>query len=332
GVLRYGTNPITAVVDRSIAGKKVRDVLAFQSDVPIVASVKEAFDLGADAMLLGCAYVGGQLPAHWRADIFEALELRLDVINGLHDFLQEDPEFVSAARKTGTKLTDLRMPPPGSPVAAALARDLDAFSVLTVGSDCSVGKMTASLELWKEASRRGIKSKFLATGQTGIAIAGAGVPVDRVIGDFMAGAIERMLLENAAGQEMLFVEGQGSLVHPGYSGVTLSLLHGCAPASMILCHKAGHTQIGEGGSPIPPIPTLISIYETMASFIRPAKVAGLALNTRTLPEREAREEVQALADLTGLPCTDPVRFGAGNLVDALVEAKSKTRSKSTTVL
>ncbi len=329
GVLRFGPNPITAVVDRTIAGKKIRDVLALDSDVPIVPTVKEAFLLGADAMLLGCAYVGGQMPAHWRADIIEALEMRLDVINGLHDFLNEDPEFVDIAKRTGAKLIDLRNPPPGSPVSSGLARDVDAFTVLTVGSDCSVGKMTASLELWKEASKRGITSKFLATGQTGIAIAGYGVPVDRVIGDFMGGAIERLVLENAPGQDMLFVEGQGSLVHPGYSGVTLSLLHGCAPASMILCHKAAHRFIGEGNFQIPPIPTLISIYETMASFVRPAKVAGLSLNTRGLSEREARDEIRALSELTNLPCSDPVRFGAAVLVDALEQARAKSKTKST---
>ena len=321
GVLRYGLNPITAVIDRRHSGKTAGEVMGISSNAPVVDSVEAAHKLGADAMLLGCAYVGGRIPTLWRQDILKALELGLDVINGLHDMLEEDEEFRSAAAASGAQLIDLRKPPEDSPIASARVKKVSPFVVLTVGSDCSVGKMTVALELTHEALDRGIKARFLATGQTGIAIAGQGVPVDRVIGDFMAGAVEQLVLDNADGQEMLFVEGQGSLVHPGYSGVTLSILHGCAPEAMILCHKAGHETIGDGGHPIPDMETLIRLFESMASVIRPAKIVGVALNTRGLDDEEARRAVESLERETGLPCEDPVRHGAVRLVDALVNAR-----------
>ncbi len=327
GVIRYGPSPIAAVVDRQQAGKKASDICGAGENIPIVATVEEAHKLGGEAMLLGCAFIGGRMPEAWREDILKALSLGMDVINGLHDFLTNNEEFVAEAKKHNCKLIDLRKPPDNLPIAHGRGRKVDALTVLAVGTDCSVGKMTLALELDKLAKKRGYKSGFVATGQTGIMIAGSGIAIDRVIGDFMAGAIEELVLEAAPGLDMLFVEGQGSIYHPGYSGVTMSLMHGTAPEAMILCHKAGLTSINsEGEFPIPDLNDAIKMYEAVAGMIRPAKIVGICVNTFGLGESEARSLVDGYAKHTGLPATDPVRYGVENLVDALeVVYKSKPR-------
>lgn len=325
GVIRFGKSPIVAVVDRQHAGKTAKDVCGAGENIPIVATIEEAFELGGEAMLLGCAFVGGRMPDVWREDILKALDMKLDVINGLHDFLVDNAEFVAAAKRNGTQLIDLRKPPDNMPIANGRARDLNTLTMLAVGSDISIGKMTLAIELDRSAKKRGYKSGFVATGQTGIMIAGSGVPLDRVIGDFMAGVIEELVLEAAPGLDMLFVEGQGSIYHPGYSGVTLSLVHGTAPEVMIFCHKAGRTSTeNKGEFPFPDLNEMIRMYEAVAAIVRPAKVIGVCINTYGLEEGEARKVIDEAARHTGLPATDPVRYGVENLMDAM-EAVYKSR-------
>jgi uncharacterized NAD-dependent epimerase/dehydratase family protein len=194
--------------------------------------------------------------------------------------------------------------------------------VLTVGSDCAIGKMTVSCELDLEARLRGLRSVFVPTGQTGIAIAGWGIAVDAVVSDFLAGAAERLVVEGwRRGGELLWVEGQGSIIHPVYSGVTLGLMHGSAPHLYVLCHEAGRTHVeGAGGGPHPllPLAELVELHERLSLPVRPASVACVALNTRALDEAEARAAIAAAEDETGLPADDPVRFGAGRLLDAVL--------------
>jgi uncharacterized NAD-dependent epimerase/dehydratase family protein len=331
GVIRFGPSQVVAVVDRQQAGKTAKEVCGAGENIPIVATVEEAAKLGGDAMLLGCAFIGGRMPEVWREDILKALNLGIDVINGLHDFLINDEEFVAVAKKNGRKLIDLRKPPDNLPIANGRGRKVDALTVLAVGSDCSVGKMTVAIELDRLSEKRGYKSGFVATGQTGIMIAGNGIAIDRVIGDFMAGAIEELVLEAAPGLDMLFVEGQGSIYHPGYSGVTMSLIHGTAPEAMILCHKAGLTSINnEGEFPIPDLNELIRMYEQVAGMIRPAKIVGVCINTYGLEESEARKLVDECAKHTGLPATDPVRYGVDNLLDALEVVYKARKSAAAT--
>jgi uncharacterized NAD-dependent epimerase/dehydratase family protein len=203
----------------------------------------------------------------------------------------------------------------------------DATVVLTVGSDCAIGKMTVSLELDLEARRRGRTSVFVPTGQTGIAIAGWGISVDAVVADFIAGAAERLLVEGSARaggtpDQVLWVEGQGSLLHPVYSGVTLGLYHGSVPHTLVLCHQAGHTEIegaGGGPHPIPPLRELVELHERISLPARKAKVVCIAVNTAAIAsDDDARVAIAAVADETGLPADDPVRFGAQHLLDALL--------------
>ncbi len=323
GVLRYGKNPVVAVIDSTKSGKTVEELTGIKCDVPILSSVSESLKFKPNAMLLGCAWEGGALPDRWRQDILTAINAKLDVINGLHHMLTEDAEFSSAAAKRGARLLDVRRSPDNLPVARARALTSQAHIVLTVGSDCSVGKMTVSLELLKVADKRGKKAEFVATGQTGIMIAGDGIAIDRVIGDFMAGATEKMVLKAGANADYVFVEGQGSIVHPGYSGVTLALLHGSCPQSMILVHNPSRLKVKDNEFPITSYERLIELYENIASAMRPAKVVGIALNTRAMSETEALDAIRKAEQETGLPATDAVRFGADKLYDAVVSYQAK---------
>jgi uncharacterized NAD-dependent epimerase/dehydratase family protein len=274
GVIRYGKNPVLGVIDRNMVGKKVGDVMDAGGNIPFVADIKEAALLSPDALLLGTAPRGGQLPAEWREDLIYALSHGMDIINGLHQPLGMDTELKELACRKGCLIWDVREPPPISSVGSGLAAEIKAQIVLTVGSDCAVGKMTAALEIEREASKRGRKALFLATGQTGIMIAGFGMPIDRVIGDFMSGAMEKLILEHAADNDLLLIEGQGSLLHPGYSGVTLSLMHGAMPTEMILCHEMGRRFIRDSNIEIPPLKEVIRIYEEMCLPPRKARVVG----------------------------------------------------------
>jgi uncharacterized NAD-dependent epimerase/dehydratase family protein len=237
----------------------------------------------------------------------------------MHEFLADDEEFVGLARERGVVLRDLRRPPDDLSVSTGANLEHDATVVLTVGSDCAIGKKTVAVELDREARRRGLRSVFVPTGQTGIMIAGWGIAVDAVVSDFLAGAAERLVVEGAGRGDLLFVEGQGSLVHPQFSGVTLGLYHGSAPHALVLCHMAGETEIeGAPGHAIPPLTELVELHERLALPARPARVAAVALNTRRLEEDEARRAVEAAEEETGLVADDPVRFGPGRLLDAVL--------------
>jgi uncharacterized NAD-dependent epimerase/dehydratase family protein len=328
GILRYGDNPIVAVIDSTAVGRSVRDLVGIDSAAPIVACLEDCKQFAPDALVLGTAKSGGQLPESWRKDILKALDMGLDVVSGLHDFLSDDPEINAAAKRAGKRLLDVRRSPEDLPIAFGLARDLDAFVLLTVGTDASIGKMTTTLELCKEVEKRGRAVKFIATGQTGIMVAGGeGIAIDRVIGDFMAGASEQMVVDGAREYDMIFVEGQGALAHPGFSGVTLALLHGSCPDAMILCHNASRVGInGRADFPLQSLKKTIEFHETMAGLVHPSKVVGIAINTVGTSEAEACKQIAACEEETGLPCNDTVRFGCSNLVDAILAFKESMYS------
>jgi uncharacterized NAD-dependent epimerase/dehydratase family protein len=335
GVIRYGEWPITAVIDASRAGQTVRQVTGLPCDAPIVSSLTEALSTQPKALLIGTAPAGGILPEAWREIIAQAIRQGLHIINGLHFFLTEEPDLVTLAQQHGVKLWDVRDPEAYGRhrfqvINYQQPRPKNLRVITMVGSDCAVGKMHTALELYAHSRECGQSSRFLATGQTGILIAGRGVPLDRVIGDFMAGAIEVCLQEEIESlpthtneNHWVFVEGQGSLLHPAYSGVTLSLMHGSNPDAMILCHKAEQTHIRNYPQvKIPPMRELIAQYEQAAAWVRqtgeaPASVAGIAVNSSALSEPEAQRYLNRLADETGLPVTDPVRYGVGSLFEAL---------------
>jgi len=287
--------------------------------IPVVGTVKDALCFNPTTAIVGVATQGGRFPPAWRDLLKSAIAKGLDVESGLHEFISDDPELSELAARHRVELRDLRKPPPGLSVPTGANLEVPATIVLTVGSDCAIGKKTVAVELDLEARKRGLKSVFVPTGQTGIAIAGWGIAVDAVISDFLAGAAEWLVVEGARrGGELLFVEGQGSLAHPAYSGVTLGLVHGSAPHLFVLCHKAGATEVeGFPGHPLPSLPELVELHERISLPARPAKVAAIAVNTAELDDEAAHEAVAEAADETGLPADDPVRFGAGRLVDAV---------------
>ena len=312
GVIRYAPQDVVCVLDsQSDAGE--------HEGFPLVRTVDDAMRYAPTTALVGVATQGGRFPPEWRALLEECIHAGLDIENGLHEFLTDDDELTSLARKRGVELRDLRKAPPGLNVPTGANLTHGATSILMVGSDCAIGKMTVALELDREAKARGVRSEFIPTGQTGIAIAGWGISVDAVVADFIAGAAEQLVLEGVRrGGEVLFVEGQGSLLHPAYSGVTLGLIHGSAPHSYVLCHKADETVVdGDDRYPIPPLSELVELHEKISLLSRPAKVLAIALNTRDLDEEPARRAIAEAEAETGLPADDPVRFGAEKLVDAL---------------
>ncbi len=330
--IRYFPERIVAVLDRRQSGKTVQDVLGFGGSIPVVADFERGIAQGggATAVLIGIAPPGGRLPDEWRGWLRSAIERRLEIWSGLHTFIGDDPELGPLAKAKGVKILDARKPPPNLPIADGRAAEVDAFVILAVGSDCNVGKMTAQLELRDELVKRGHKTSFVATGQTGIFIEGWGTAVDAVVADFIAGAAEELVLRGAKGNDIVLVEGQGSLIHPGYSGVTLALLHGSCPDALILCHQATRDYIGDyhGREPwvkIPSYTEMIDIYERAAHPVHPTKVIGICLNTYDMDEKAARAAIDAAAKETGLPATDPVRFDSGPLVDAIVTQAAITR-------
>lgn len=322
GVVRYSKDDIVAILDRDHAGKSMLDVMPeLERDVPIVGSVAEGLALGPTSFLLGVATPGGWMPEHWKAWIVEAIEGGLEVVNGLHTFLADDPELVLLAEKNGTTLWDVRKPPPGIPLFSGKSLEIPQKVVLTVGSDCAVGKKTAALELTAAANNTGTQAEFVATGQTGVLIAGKGIVVDRVISDFVAGAAEMLVCDATPSTEVLVVEGQGSLWHPAYSAVTLGLMHGSAPHAMVMCHQAGRDAIEEPPyTRLPPLPELIETYEAMAAINRPARVACVVLNCHGLSRDDARAAIEEVERDTGLPTGDVLAGDAPRLWDAVKAA------------
>jgi uncharacterized NAD-dependent epimerase/dehydratase family protein len=313
GVIRYSPHPVVAMLDSTRAGET-------HDGIPIVATIEDALPFNPNTAIVGVATQGGRFPPAWRELLRSCISNGLDVENGLHEFLADDEELSELARRHNVELRDLRRPPAGLSVPTGENLKLAAKIVLTVGSDCAIGKKTVAVELDLEARNRGLESVFVPTGQTGIAIAGWGIAVDAVVSDFLAGAAERLVVEGAArGGELLFVEGQGSIVHPAYSGVTLGLMHGAAPHAYVLCHKAGSTVVeGFPDHPLPPLGEIVELYERASLPIRPARVAAIALNTAALNDDEARSALARVRADTGLPADDPVRFGAGPLLEAVL--------------
>jgi D-glutamate N-acetyltransferase len=314
GIIRYGPDPVVAILDSARGGE-------LQDDIPVVASVSDALRFAPTVAVVGVATQGGRFPPAWRELLKSCIVAGLDVESGLHEFISDDPELAELARKHEVELRDLRKPPAGLNVPTGANLEVDSKITLTVGSDCAIGKKTVAVELDLEARRRGLESVFVPTGQTGIAIAGWGIAVDAVVSDFLAGAAEQLVVEGARrGGKLLFVEGQGSLVHPMYSGVTLGLVHGSTPHAFVLCHRAGTTEIeGCPGHAIPPLTELVELHERIALPARRAKVACIALNTTDLGrDEDARGEIAAVAAQTGLPTDDPVRYGSAYLLDALL--------------
>jgi len=313
GLLRYADHEPVALLDRENAGDRVDEHVPDLPPVPILESAAAA--PAFDVLVIGISPIGGAFDPSWRPDVRTALERGAEVWSGLHDFLADDEEFARLAEDG--QLWDVRRPPGELDVSDGLARGLDARIVLTVGTDCSVGKMTTTMELLEAARERGIDAGIVPTGQTGVMIDGEGIVVDRVPADFVAGAVEGMC-EARADRDLLLVEGQGAITHPAYSGVTCGILHGAMPDAVVLCHEAGRERVhGYGSFDLPVTADLATLVEDLAAPVATTEVAAGALNTAGLEEQPARDAVEAYAAALSVPASDPLRFDADGLIEAV---------------
>ena len=279
-------------------------------------TVTEAKNAGAKSLVLGCAPVGGGIEASWVPIILDAMAAGMDIVSGLHIRLESLPELAEAAARANVRLLNVRVPPSDIPVANGRKRT--GKRLLTVGTDCAVGKKYTALALAREMQQQGLNADFQATGQTGIMIAGRGIPIDAVVSDFVAGAAEQLSPDNTA-DHWDVIEGQGSLFHPAYAGVSLGLLHGSQADALVLCHDAGRQGInGFDGYPIPDINACISHTLASARLTNPgARFVGVSVNTSTLAAGEREACLEQLRQKTHLPCVDPLVEGVAAIVNRL---------------
>ncbi len=320
-VLRYSPNPVAVVIDREAPGESVGERTGIQRDAPVVADIKAALEYKPDALLIGIAPSGGVIPDDWWPELSAAVAAGLSIVNGLHTKLNGHPNL--PALQPGQWIWDVRQPPSANPpIGRGLAAELPCKRVLMVGTDMAIGKMSAGLELQKSCVDRGVKSRFVATGQAGLMIVGSGVALDAVKVDHAAGAIEQAVIDHATGQDLLIIEGQGSLLHPG-STATLPLVRGSQPTHLVLVHKAGQTTIRNCPQvTIPPLPAVIQLYEQIAAAagaFSAVKVVAIAINGINLDAQELQSYLKQVTLETGLPCTDAIRFGAEPILDEILK-------------
>ncbi len=324
-VIRYRREEVVGVLDRTRTGQDVQSVLGTGEGLLFSAQLSDVPD--ADTLLIGIAPTGGKIPTTWRTVISEAIGRGMTVVSGLHEFIGDDPEFAAQARDAGVEIHDLRKND-FREIARRVPLSDSCARVLTVGHDCAVGKMVTAIEICEVLKRRGRAAKFVPTGQTGIMIEGDGLPIDCITADFVSGAAEQLVVEQQH-QEFLLIEGQGSLVHPSYSSVTLGLLHGCVPHGLILCYEVGRTTVtGIPHMAIPPLEEIKQINEMMASVMQPCSVIGISMNSRLIDDQQAEEERQRIRQQFGLPVVDVFRHGADELADAVVELGDKLKKQN----
>ena len=320
GAIVYIRDEVVAVIDSTKAGLTAQEVLGYGEDLPVVRSLEEGMRFNPTHLLIGIAPSGGRLPDSWRETIKAVIRHRLHILSGLHTILSDDPEFNDLARQFGVTLTDYRKIPPESEVLAkGTWRQRSAKVILTVGTECNIGKMTTLVEVHKDLVQRGFRSDFVATGQTGMLIRGRGIAIDSVIGDYIAGSVELEIDRSAAeGYEFILVEGQGSLTHIGYSGVTYGLMHGTMPDAMILCHQPTRLR-DDYGFPLPELSRCITFHEEVVKFFRETKVVAVGINSIGLTDEESMRAAEDITRETGLPAIDAFRFGPQKITDAVLK-------------
>ena len=329
GLLRYSSAPVVCVIAATDAGGDLRAITGIDTDVPIVADVAEAAALGADVLVIAVATSGGVLPPGFRSEMLRGLSSGMSLVNGLHGVYADEPDL-AAALQPGSFIWDVRQEPPGLGSGRARALELACRRVLTVGTDMAVGKMTASIELDRAASARGLRSRFLATGQIGMCISGGGIALDAVRVDFASAAVEAMCIEHGSDHDVLWIEGQGSALHPG-STAWVALLRGSVPTDLVLVHRPGQTALEDlEHIAIPPLPEVIALYEAVAAAAPAyprAKVGAIALNCSRLTDEEADRAVEEIEELTGIPTVDVMRHGTDRVLDALLGAPRGSRGR-----
>jgi uncharacterized NAD-dependent epimerase/dehydratase family protein len=319
GVVRYLKNPIVGVIDKKHSGKSMKDFIDIEREIPIIENINSAIILGAEVLVIGIAPSGGRIPNSWKSVIEESIKSGLSIVNGLHDLLL--PEWGDIINQEKQWIWDVRVPQFTPTIATARASSLSNKRVLFIGTDMAVGKMTSGLELYEDLLQRKVKVGFIATGQIGITIMGKGIPLDAFKIDHACGAVEQMVMEDAD-KEILIVEGQGSLLHPG-SSATLPLMRGSCPTHLILCIRADKMTLRSPKNiAIPDLNKFIALNEALTTVVGTypkAKVIGICANTSMLDKEEAKTFINNISEKTGLETTDPVRFGVSGISNQLLE-------------
>jgi uncharacterized NAD-dependent epimerase/dehydratase family protein len=317
--LMYRAGDVAAVLDREQAGETASGAVGFGGDVPVVGTVEEGLALGAEIAIVGTAPMGGRFEGEVRNEVLTCLRAGVDVVSGLHQFLKDDLECRVAKAASGAKVWDVREVTGPFPVSTGDGCTTGAKSVLVVGSDCNVGKMTVAVELCRAAVDAGVNASWAATGQTGMILRERGICIDRVISDFVGGATEELVNAEAEGKDLVFVEGQGAIVHPGYAGVSVGMLYGAMPDCMVLAHVAGRDKLKRFDTPILPLAELVDLHQRLLAPFKDSPVVGITLNTAGLGEAAARAEIERVRNDVGLPVTDVVRFGCGPVLEAVLD-------------
>ena len=316
--LRYLDNEILCVVDSVFAGKNISDLSIIEKNIPIVESIEQAKSMGSNVLLLGVLTSGGIRPKSWDSVIKEALEKGMSIINGLHD--QISPSFSKYIINENQWIWDTRVPKFIPQIGSARAAELKNKRILMIGTDMAAGKMTVGLELYSYLIKKKINTGFVATGQVGITVTGKGIPLDAYKLDHACGAVETAVLEQKE-KDVVIVEGQGSILHPG-STATLPLMRGTCPTHLILCHIARNDSLrSQENIKIPDLKKFIELNESLSSVFGTypkAKVIGVALNTSLMSNENAKEIINSIENETGIPATDVVRYGGEKIFSSLI--------------
>jgi len=321
GLMRFSKHPIVCVIDSKYAGKLVSEALDLPYNIPVIDSIDAAIQKGSEILVLGIAPSGGRFPAAWDKPIAQALKQGLSLINGLHDNL--NARFGHLLTKKNQAIWDVRVPKDTYPIASGKAAKLENKRILMIGTDMAAGKMTTGLALYAALEQQGIKVGFVPTGQIGIILMGDGIPLDAIKVDQAAGAVEQAVLKHAD-KDIVIIEGQGSLAHPG-STATLPLMRGAQATHFILCHKAAHKNLREPVShiSIPPLDQFIKLNEAVAGVcgsLTAPKTIGVSLNTAGLTEDQAQDKIKEVVLITGLPTTDVIRYNPKELANEILNA------------
>lgn len=316
-LLRYRPEDVVCCIDSINSGKTANDVVGIGGSLPVVAHVEASLQFNPDTLLIGIATEGGYLPDNMRDGVVTAIKNGLNIICGLHSFLSLDPEFSKLANKHNVTITDLRKPPEPLPFTKGSWKDRKTPVLLTVGTDCDAGKMTAAWEITNALVKNGISAKFVGTGQTGILLSGTGVAVDAVISDFVAGAIENEINKLCEDYDIIIVEGQGSITHMAYSGVTLGLLHGSMPDFLLMCHTPFRTE-DTFGHPMFDVKQTLDLYLNLVQIFKPCRCAGIGLVTHTKNDETARKTINEYQNRFGFPVNDFIRYGGKNIVENII--------------
>ncbi len=315
-LIRYRTNEVVAVIDKTKAGKTAESELGYGGDIPVVENFESCNGVKPDTLVIGNASQGGFISTEYRKEIIAAIQSGCDIISGMHQFLGDDPELSEMAQQYGVTLTDLRRPPNPPNFSNGSWRTRKVPVLLIVGTDCDTGKMTTGWEITQRLKKRGRKVEFIGTGQTGILLSGAGVPIDAVTADFMAGEIEHVINQCPTDTELVVVEGQGSLTNQYYAGVTLGLLHGAMPDYMIMTHDPGRKD-DVTDFPISSMGRVMELHIGLMKNFKESKFLGINLLTFKLTEEEAKAEMSKTENEYGIASTDLIRFGDLNFIDAI---------------